>query len=116
MEDEATLSTAAKWIVVIFLGGLVIGGIILAWVNILGPAFNQASYNLYNDSPQHLQAVAQRFSDDCLQIAGTKDTTARKALEQDIYQVSATVHVDKVEMPDVTRACVTQAIYDATHQ
>lgn len=115
MENEVTLSTAAKWIVAVFIGGLIIGGIILAWVNILGPAFNQADYNLYNNSSQHLQAVAQKFSDDCLQLAQAKDLTAKKAIEQDIYQVASTVDLNRVQMPASTRVCVNQAIYDVTH-
>lgn len=105
---------ARVWIA-LFIGGLLIGALILGWVYILGPAFNQASYNNFNNSPQHLNAVAQKFSDDCLQLASTTDNTSRKAIEQDIYQVASTVDVNQVQMPDTTRACVTRAIQDVTH-
>lgn len=116
MEEDFDMSDIAKWIAYIFIGGLIIGAIVLAWINVLGPAFNQADYNLYNNSSQHLQAVAQKFSDDCLQLSEATDPTAKKAIKQDIYSVASTVDLTRVQMPDTTRACVTQAIYDVTHQ
>ncbi len=113
MED---ISIIPRAIVAVFVGGLIIGGIVLAWIFILGPAFNQASYQQFNNSPQHLNAVAQKFSDDCLQLAEAKDATSRKAIEQDIYLNASTVNVNQVDMPDTTRQCVERAIFDATHQ
>jgi len=112
MEDDIDLS---KWAVRIFIGGLVIGVIIVSWIYLLGPLFNQTDYNNFNSSPQHLQAVAQKFSDDCQQLATTTDPTSRKAIENDIYQVASTVDLSKVDMPDVTRTCVNKAIQDVTH-
>jgi hypothetical protein len=99
----------------VFIGGLLIGFLILGWIFILGPYFNQADYNNFNNSPQHLNAVAQKFSDDCLQLSETTDVTSRKAIEQDIYQVASTVDLSRVQMPDATRSCVNQAIKDVTH-
>lgn len=103
-----------KWALRIFIAGLVIGVILLGWFKILGPAFNQADYNNFNDSPQHINAIAQRFGNDCLQLAETADTTSRKAIEQDIYQASETVDVNSMDMPSGTRSCVNQAIKDVT--
>lgn len=102
-------------IAVLFLGGLLIGGCILGWVYILGPAFNNAEYNNFNNSPQHINAVAQKASDDCEQLAGTTDKVVRKAIEEDIYQVVSTVDLSKVQMPDTTRKCVNSAISDVTN-
>src|SRR5579863_7143162 len=78
------LGVVAQWFIAIFAIGLIIGAIILAWTLLLGPAFNQADYSNFNSSPQHLQAVAQKFSDDCLQLSETSDPVAKKAIEQDI--------------------------------
>lgn len=103
------------WVPRILIGGLVIGSIILSWVYILGPLFNQADYNIFNTSPQHVGAVAQKFSDDCRQLAETSDPVARKAIEQDIYQVASTIDLAQVQMPDTTRSCVNKAIQDVTH-
>ena len=116
MDELKTGAEVAKWVVYTFVGGLLIGGILLAWILVLGPLFNQASYNNFNNSPQHLNAVAQKFSDDCLQLSEAKDAPAKKAIEQDIYSVASTVDLHFVQMPDTTRSCVTQAIYDVTHQ
>ena|SRR5258707_13940344 len=112
MED---ISIIPRAIVAVFVGGLIIGGIVLAWIFILGPAFNQANYQQFNNSPQHLNAVAGKFSDDCQQLAEAKTSVAKKAIEQDIYLNASTVDLNEVQMPDVTRSCVNQAIYDATH-
>lgn len=100
----------------IFVIGLAIGVIVLGWVYLLGPLFNQADYQQFNTSSQHLQAVAQRFSDDCQQLATTTEPVAKKAIEQDIYQNAATIDLNQVQMPDTTRSCVNSAVYDATHQ
>jgi hypothetical protein len=110
------LNDFAKLCVGIFVGGLFIGAIGLGWIFILEPAFNQATYNNFNDSPQHVQAVAQKFSDDCLQLSQTTDTVSRKAIEQDIYGEAATVHLNLVDMTDGTRSCVNQAIADVTKE
>jgi hypothetical protein len=99
----------------VLVAGLLIGAVILAWIDVLGPAFNQADYNNFNNSPQHLGAVAQQFSRDCLQIAQASDPTTKKAIEQDIYQAASTVDLSKVDMPDTTRACVSSAISDVTN-
>ncbi len=115
MEDEEIAASFVKWIVYGFIACLLLGALVLAWMNILGPAFNQLDYNLFNNSAQHTNAVAQKFSDDCLQLAQARDTTTRKAIEQDIYQVSSTVDLSKIQMPDATRQCVQKAIYDVTH-
>jgi hypothetical protein len=110
------LNDLAQVGIMLLVVGLLIGTIILAWVNVLGPAFNQAEYNTFNNSPQHLGAVAQQFSRDCLQLAQATDPTTKKALEQDIYQASSTVDLSKVEMPDTTRTCVNSAISDVTNK
>lgn len=98
----------------IFIAGLIIGGIILGWITILGPAFNRADYNNFNTSPQHLQAISQRFADDCQQIAETSDPVAKKTIEQDIYQLASTVDLSHVQMPDGVRSCVTRSINDVS--
>ena len=108
------LNELAQVGIILLVAGLLIGSIVLTWINVLGPAFNQAEYNNFNNSPQHLGAIAQQFSRDCLQIAQANDPTTKKALEQDIYQASSTVDLSKVEMPDTTRACVNSAIGDVT--
>lgn len=113
-ETWKALSDTAKAVIAVFLAGLLIGAIVLGWVFVLGPLFNQASYNNFNNSPEHLNAVATKFTDDCTQLAETSDPIARKAIEQDIAQVAATVDVDKVQMPDAVRSCVNKAISDTT--
>lgn len=112
--EEDIIPDSARILLVIFVVGLLIGAVILGWMFILGPLFNQADYTNYNNSSQHLQAVAQKASDDCLQLAQTTDQTSRKAIENDIYQVTSTVNLSEVQMPDSTRACVTHAIADVT--
>src|SRR6266496_2082685 len=102
------------WIA-IFIGGLLIGAMILGWIFMVGPALNQASYNNYNTSPQHLQAVAREFSDDCVLLSQTQELLVRKAIEQDIDSVASTVDLSKVEMPGPTRTCINNAIFDVTH-
>lgn len=87
---------------------------ILGWIYIFGPLFNQADYNNYNNSPQHVNAIAQRFANDCMQIAETNDPAAKKAIEQDIYSQASTVDVKSMQMPDAVRACVDQAIQDVS--
>jgi hypothetical protein len=109
MEDEQSI---VKGIVGLFVVGMLLGLCVLGWIYWLGPLFNQADYSNFNSSPQHLQAVSQKFSDDCLQIATTTNDTAKKALEQDIYQEASTVDLSKIAMPDSTRTCVNNAIYD----
>lgn len=104
----------AKSVATIFVAGCIILALILAWINIFGPLFNQADYNNFNNSAQHLNAVAGRFSTDCEQLAATSDPVARKAIEEDIYQNASTVDLNRVQMPDTTRVCVTQAITDVT--
>lgn len=111
MDDDIDLGKLALRV---FIAGLVIGAIILGWFFILGPLFNRADYNTYNNSPQHINAIAQRFGNDCLQLAETSDPVARKAIEQDIYQASETVTVSQMDLPDGTRACVNKAIQDVT--
>lgn len=103
-----------KWAIRLLIIGLVIGAIVLAWVMLLGPAFNQASYNNFNNSPQHINAIAQRFGNDCLQLAETSDPVTIKAIDQDIYQASETVDVNSMDMPSGTRACVNRAIQTVT--
>ncbi len=96
----------------VFVAGLMIGLCVLGWMFWLGPMFNEVNYNNFNSSPTHMNAVAQKFSDDCLQIANTTDTTAKKALEQDINYEAATVDLSKIVMPDSVRSCVNAAIND----
>src|SRR5258707_1029913 len=113
-EENIRTSDVGKWILYIFLGGLLIGFIILGWVKILGPMFNAADYNNYNNSPQHLNAVSQKFADDCQQLVETSDPVAKKAIENDIYQVASTVDLNEVQMPDTVRACVNHALQDVS--
>jgi hypothetical protein len=112
MED---IDESTRIIVVVFIVGLLIGLCILGWIYWLGPLFNQVNYNNYNTSPQHQNAVAQKFSDDCLQLASTKDPVARKAIEQDINLQAATIDLSKIAMPDSVRSCVNTAINDVNH-
>jgi hypothetical protein len=110
--DEST-----RIIIVLFIAGLMIGLCILGWMYWLGPMFNEVNYNNFNSSPTHMNAVSQKFSDDCLQIASTTDPTAKKALEQDINYEAATVDLSKINMPDSVRTCVNTAINDVnTHK
>lgn len=115
MDEDITFNDVVKWCVIGFLILCLVTALILAWVNIFGPMFNQADYNNFNTSPTHLNAVAQKFSDDCVQLAQAKDSTTRKAIENDIYSVASTVVLNNVQMPDTTRSCVNSAIYDVQH-
>lgn len=99
------------WVTVV-VAGLLIGAIILAWVLLLGPAFNRADNNLYNTSPQHLQAVGQKFADDCVTLAQTTDQSTRMAIEQDIATLAASVDLNQVDMTPGVRACVNSALKD----
>lgn len=108
------MSDLSKLLAGIFIAGLIIGGIILSWYAILGPAFNRADYNNFNTSPQHVQAVSQRFADDCQQLAETSDSVAKKAIEQDIYQLASTVDLSTIQMSDGVRTCVNRAISDVS--
>jgi hypothetical protein len=104
-----------KFWVWIFLSGCALLLCILGWVYVFGPLFNHVDYNNYNTSPQHLQAIAGKFSDDCQQIAESQnDPGAVKAIEQDIYQTAKGVDLNAVEMPSGVRSCVTKAMNDAT--
>ena len=98
----------------VFLSGCALLLCVLAWIFIFGPLFNHVDYNNYNTSPQHVNAIAQRFADDCQQIAETSDPVAKKAIEQDIYQMSSTVDITTMQMPSGVRSCVNRAINDAT--
>lgn len=109
MDDDFNWAKAALGV---FIAGLVLGAIVLAWVTILGPQFNRADYNNWNSSPQHIQAVSQKFTDDCTVLAQTKDAQSRKAIENDIVSTASTVDLKEVQMPDWTRACVNRAIQD----
>jgi hypothetical protein len=111
-EEGITFEDVMRWAMIILVIGLIVGAIFLVWVEILGPAFNQANYQNFNSSPQHLQAVAGQFSRDCLQLDETQDVTSRKAIEQDIYQASSTVALDRIQISSTTRTCVNTAIAD----
>lgn len=99
-----------KFWIWLFLSGCALCLCILGWVFIFGPLFNQADYNNFNSSQQHVNAIAQRFADDCQQLAETNDTTAKKAIEQDIYQMASTVDLKSMQMPDGVRSCVNTAV------
>lgn len=109
MEDEFAV---VRFIAYMFVFGLLIGLCILGWMYWLGPLFNQTDYNNFNTSPTHINAVAQKFSDDCLQLASTTDPTTRKAIEQDINYEAATVNLTTMTMPQSVRTCVNKAIND----
>lgn len=113
MDDDIAGGIARLW-VYLFVGGLLVGLLFIGWAYLLGPLSNRVDYNNFNSSPQHIQAVAQKFADDCEQLAQTSDPVVRKAIEQDIYQVASTVDLSQVQMPDGTRACVNHAITDVT--
>lgn len=86
--------------------------LILGLFTLFAPLFNRADYNAFNNSPQHVNAVALRFADDCRQLAETpvQDTVARNGIEQDIYQNAATVDINAMQMPNGVRSCVNAAI------
>lgn len=109
-----SLNSFAQACIALCIAGLLIGMIALIWVSVLGPGFNQAEYNTFNNSPQHLGAVAQQFSRDCLQLAQATDPVTKKALKQDIYQAASTVDLSKVDMPTTTHTCVNHAMSDVT--
>jgi hypothetical protein len=111
MED---LNEGVKTWVITFIVGCAILLLILGWFTLFGPLFNRADYNNFNSSSQHVQAIAQRFADDCQQIVLTTDPVAKKAIEQDIYQMSSTVDLNTIVMPDGVRMCVNKSIHDVT--
>jgi hypothetical protein len=112
MDDDIDIGKILWWV---FWIGLALGLIIFVWVTLLGPLFNQADYNNFNTSPTHINAVAQKFSDDCLQLASTTDPQSRKAIENDIYSEAATVDMSKIVLTDNIRTCVNRAIRDVTN-
>src|SRR5258708_33926673 len=89
-----------KYWLYIFFGGLALGLLVLGRITTLGPAFNQADYNNFNSSSQHINAVAQRFADDSQQEAETTDPVASTAIEQDIYSLAATAQPPSMRLPD----------------
>lgn len=103
-----------KFLVGLFAVGCGILLCILGWVYVFGPLFNQADYNTYNNSQQHVNAIAQRFANDCMQLAETSDPVAKKTIEQDIYSQASTVDVEAMQMPYPVRACVNRAINDVS--
>lgn len=109
MEDEFNLLKFFGWVFVV---GCLAGLCVLGWAYWLGPLANQVDYNNFNSSPTHMNAVSQKFSDDCLQLASTTDTTAKKAIEQDINYEAATVDLSKLDMPSSVRSCVANAMND----
>lgn len=110
MEDQSFI----KWIVWVFGTVLIVGVLILILTGILGSWANQVNNYLFNTSQQHTGAVAQKFSDDCLQLAQASDNITRKAIENDIYTVASTVDLNNIQMPRMTRQCVDSAIQDIT--
>lgn len=111
MEDNTGFNIVKLW-VYIFIGGLLIAGLFLGWELLLGPAFNRADYNNFNTSPQHANAVAQKFADDCQQIAMATTPLEVKAIENDIYSLASTVDLNTIQMPTSVRTCVNKAIND----
>lgn len=102
------------WLVTFFVGCAFLL-LLLAWITIFAPLFNQADYNNFNSSQQHLQAIAGKFADDCQQIAEShNDPIAIKAIEQDIYQTAKGVDLDSVDMPSGVRSCVNKAMNDVS--
>lgn len=99
------LRAYSVWIVVAFL--FLLG--ILAMTGVFGPLFNQIDNANFNSSPQHLQAVENYVSRDCVQIAQTKDPVEKKALENDIYNNTNTVNLNQLALPDDVRSCVMTA-------
>ena len=111
MTDDFMIVASKIFLMCLFIGALIIG---LIWF--LGPLANQTTNQLFNSSQQHTQAVAQKFSDDCLQLAETTDQTAKKAIENDIYQEASTIDLSQINMTTTTRACVHRAIEDVSHE
>lgn len=110
---EETFDLGKLWII-LFISGLAIGIMILGWVYILGPLFNQVDNTNFQTSPEHVQAVAGRLTDDCVQIAQTTDKTAIKAIEGDIVYQShqAPMNLVQQNLSTQTLTCVNQAIHD----
>ena len=104
-----------KGAITFFVCALVIGAIILALTGILGKWGNEVNNDLFNTSQQHTGAVAQRFSDDCLQLSQAKSEQERMAIKNDIYQTASTVDLKSITMPDTTRTCVNKAVSDVTN-
>lgn len=113
--EEGNTFTVLKLFVYIFVIGILIGVILLGWELILGPAFNKADYNNFNTSPQHLNAIAQKFADDCQQIAMATTPLEVKAIENDIYSLASTVDLSTIRMPASVRTCVNKAIDDVNN-
>lgn len=84
----------------------------LWWMNTFGPWQNRVQYNIFNSSPQHVQAIAAQFSRDCEQESLTTDPVAKKAIEEDIYQASVTVNMKDMVLAPGVLACVNKAIHD----
>lgn len=112
MENDETF-VYVKLIVGAVIAIVLVSGLVLAWVTYFGPLFNQADYNNFNSSQQHLNAVAQKLGDDCLQLA--EQPQNKQAIEQAIYQDVQGVNLAQLNIPDSTRSCVNQAITDVTH-
>ncbi len=115
MDGKFSWEAFFKGAATFFVCALVIGVIILGLTGILGKWSNAISNDLFNTSQQHTGAVAQKFSDDCLQLSQAKSEQERLAIENDIYQVASTVDLTSITMSDTTRTCVNTAVRDVTN-
>lgn len=94
--------------------GLGIGAIVLLWIFLLGPLYNQVFYQQYQTDPTHVNAVVMKIQDDCnMQLPGTTGST-RLAIERDIVDQAGSINLNQpnTDLTSDDRTCIDNAKQD----
>lgn len=111
------LGEIGQFIAFIFLIGLLIGGCVIGWMDWLGPAINQAQYNNFQTSPQHVGAVVRAIQNDCdVQLPGETGAT-KIATERDIVDQANSINLDlpNTGLTSSDFTCIAQAKADVAN-
>jgi len=95
------------------------GGLLLLWLTgFFGQRANEVNNNLYNNSPTHVQAVAQELTSACAQLGQTTDPTARAGIDDEIAEDLANTKWSLVQqlLFPTTVTCVNNAMAIETGQ
>ena len=103
-------------LIILLLVGLGVGSIVLAWIFILGPAFNNAEYQQYQTSPTHINAVVSHIQNDCNQQLPGTTGPVKLAIERDIVNQAGSIDLAQphtgLTSDDLT--CIATAKQDIT--
>lgn len=104
------LADTMKILVIGIIVMFVVGAAALAWVTVFNPMFQEQRRQQFQESQTHQDAVVQEFADNCNELATATDPTVRRAITAVIAQRAAVEKVDELQMNDVVRTCVNNAI------